>query len=164
MNLKELYQELIIEHGTAPRNCCVLAHATNKAEGFNPLCGDKVQVYLVVENNHIVKASFEGKGCAISVASASLMTEILPGKTSDEALSLCKDFSALLTAESSEISEKRLPQTLGKLMALEGVKSFPARVKCATLAWHTLKAAIQSQNTPITTETAETLDSIEVIV
>lgn len=151
MDIRELYQELIIDHGTQPRNCCKLADANGQAEGFNPLCGDKVCVYLKIENQCIQKASFEGKGCAISMASASLMTETLQGKSIEEANTLFKNFQALLMHHSEEQHLSCL--NLGKLMALAGVKAYPARVKCATLAWHTLQAAILQESTPVSTET-----------
>jgi len=144
--IQDLYQELIIDHGTHPRNFCVLENANGKAEGFNPLCGDKVQLYLKIENQKIEKASFTGAGCAISMASASLMTEALIGKTTQEALVLSALFKSLLTIDSAESAE------LGKLLALAGVKSFPARVKCATLAWHTLQAAIHCNIQTVSTE------------
>lgn len=162
-NIQDLYQELIIDHGTQPRNCCALANATGTAEGFNPLCGDKVTVYLQMDNHTIQALTFTGKGCAISMASASLMTEALLGKTITEALTLSTTFKALLIGNNGndrendndrETNNKNTASILGKLSALEGVKAYPARVKCATLAWHTLQAAIldQNQNQPITTE------------
>jgi nitrogen fixation NifU-like protein len=159
MNIQELYQELIIDHGTQPRNCCLLANANGMAEGFNPLCGDKITVYLKIEHQQIVEASFTGKGCAISIASASLMTEALIGKTIAEVLILSSTFKELLTLDdpisiSTDVN-------IGKLAALTGVKAFPARVKCATLAWHTLQAAISQESklhsTPVTTECLEAI-------
>lgn len=150
MNIEDLYQELILDHGTQPRNCCALPSANHTAEGFNPLCGDKICVYLKIENQIIKAASFTGSGCAISTASASLMTEALIGKSLEEISALSADFKALLNTEGASKA------SLEKLRALEGVKIFPARVKCATLAWHTLEAAIRQSteiiNTPITTE------------
>lgn len=147
MDIKALYQELIIDHGTHPRNCGSLANANKHAEGFNPLCGDKVHLYLQITNQEIEKASFTGAGCAISVASASLMTEALIGKTLNEALTLAQAFKALLTSE-----QQPTLLDLGKLAAFAGVKAFPARVKCATLAWHTLEAAIEEEAKMITPE------------
>lgn len=135
MNLDNLYQELIIDHGTQPRNFHDLPNANHDAEGFNPLCGDKVHIYLLLENNVIKDISFMGKGCAISTASASIMTDAVKGKSLAEANSLFKQFQELLT------TEKEVPSTLGKLTALAGVKKYPSRVKCATLAWHTLQEA-----------------------
>jgi nitrogen fixation NifU-like protein len=141
MQLDELYQELIIDHGTQPRNCCKLENASNTAEGFNPLCGDKVQIYLNIENGVIKNATFTGSGCAISTASASLMTEALMNKTLVEIAELSACFKALLT---SEFEADNHHVNLGKLAAFSGVKVFPARVKCATLAWHTLEAAMET--------------------
>lgn len=143
MDLQTLYQELIIDHGTQPRNCCALPNANRVAEGFNPLCGDKVNVYLLIEDDKITNASFTGKGCAISTASASLMTETLIGKTLKEAQGLFAAFKASLILD--EIPDEISHISLGKLAALNGVKAFPARVKCATLAWHTLQAAIENK-------------------
>jgi nitrogen fixation NifU-like protein len=162
MQLDELYQELIIDHGTQPRNCCVLDNANGTAQGFNPLCGDKVQIYLYIEKGVIHNATFTGSGCAISTASASLMTEALVGKTLEAVMVLSNCFKALLTSECPSKSttetetgiEKINSQiVLGKLAAFSGVKAFPARVKCATLPWHTLQAAIQQVPNPVSTET-----------
>ncbi len=149
MQLDDLYQELIIDHGTQPRNCCVLNNANSTAQGFNPLCGDKIQVYLNIEKGIIQNATFTGSGCAISTASASLMTEALVGKTLDAVSTLATCFKALLT----EKETYKPPIKLGKLAAFSGVKTFPARVKCATLPWHTLQAAIQQLSHPVSTET-----------
>jgi nitrogen fixation NifU-like protein len=146
MELQELYQDLIIDHGTQPRNCCALPTANHGAEGFNPLCGDQVHVFLHIENEQIQKASFTGSGCAICMASASLMTEAVIGKTLLKTGELCLCFKNALLGEAVVLD-------LGKLKALLGVKSFPSRVKCATLPWHTLEAAIQQQSTPVSTET-----------
>lgn len=136
MDLDNLYQELIIDHGTEPRNHHVLANATCDAEGYNPLCGDKVHVYLNLDNGIIKDLSFISKGCAISTASGSIMTEALKGKTVEQATALFKQFQHLLTSEDEQST------SLGKLEALVGVKKFPSRVKCATLAWHTLHKAL----------------------
>lgn len=149
MQLDELYQELIIDHGTQPRNCGVLNNANGTAQGFNPLCGDKVQIYLHIEKGIIQNATFTGSGCAISTASASLMTEALIGKTVETVMTLSICFKELLTSECSSHPET----TLGKLTAFSGVKAFPARVKCATLPWHTLQAALQQISHPVSTET-----------
>lgn len=138
MNLDNLYQELIIDHGTEPRNHHVLANHSCDAEGFNPLCGDRIHVYLSLENNIIRDLSFISKGCAISTASASIMSEILKGKTVPEATELFKQFQHLLT------SEDPAPDNFGKLAALTGVRQYPSRVKCATLAWHTMQQAIDN--------------------
>lgn len=144
-DLRELYQEVIFDHYRKPRNFGRLEHANRHAQGFNPLCGDKVTVYLDVENGIIRNASFEGAGCAISTASASLMTEMLKGRSADEAEQLMQDFHRMVTGES-------LNQELGKLEVLAGVREFPQRVKCATLAWHTMKAALENQPQSVSTE------------
>jgi nitrogen fixation NifU-like protein len=148
MEISDLYQELILDHGTQPRNCCVLPNATNDAEGYNPLCGDKVHVYLKIADDRVVAASFEGNGCAISTASASLMTESLVGKSVAEVNLLFKTFQTLLTEKTPTTSETT---QLGKLLALSGVKAFPMRIKCATLAWHTLLAALNKAPQTIST-------------
>lgn len=136
MDLQNLYQELIIDHGTEPRNHHALNNCSHDAEGFNPLCGDKIHVYVLVEDQKISDISFVSKGCAISTASASIMTEVLKGKTVTEAIHLFQEFQHLLT------SDDPAPDSLGKLAALSGVRQYPSRVKCATLAWHTLKDAL----------------------
>lgn len=151
MEIKELYHELIIDHGTKPRNYRVLENPHYKAEGFNPLCGDNLKLYLRLDNQRIIEASFEGKGCAISMASASLMTSSLKGKTVTEAYALFEEFIALLTANCPGKAQDR-PCNLGKLTALSSVREFPARVKCATLAWHTLKGALKQEITMVSTE------------
>ncbi len=146
MELRELYQEIIIDHNRNPRNHHVMEDATTKAKGFNPLCGDKLTVYLKLEGERLSDISFVGCGCAISQASASLMTEALQYKTTDEAHQLFKRFHAMLT------SEEEGPVSLDKLAVLAGVKAYPARVKCATLAWHTLEAALKNSVEMISTE------------
>lgn len=143
--LRELYQEVIIDHGRRPRNFGVLEQANFKKEGFNPLCGDKITIYLEEKNGVIADMRFEGCGCAISMASASLMTERLKGKSLAEAETLFSAFHQLVT-------ENKSSEMLGKLTVLGGVCEFPARVKCATLAWHTLKAALANENHTVTTE------------
>ncbi len=148
MDIRELYQDLIIDHGTQPRNCCMLHDANHIAEGFNPLCGDKIHLYLRVQDERILAASFTGAGCAISTASASLMTEILIGKTLTQAQDLFEAFQKLLTVD------RDTSTNLGKLEAFAGVKAFPARVKCATLAWHTLLSALKQSKQVISTENA----------
>ena len=146
-DLRELYQEVIFDHYKKPRNCHVLDCANHQAEGYNPLCGDQVTVYLKVDNGVITDLSFKGTGCAISTASASLMTEALKGKRVDEVEELFEDFHHMVTTpEDSPHPE------LGKLEVLAGVSEFPARVKCATLAWHTLQSALKNQNKPVSTE------------
>lgn len=141
MDIRTLYQELIIDHGTEPRNFNKLENASHSAEGYNPLCGDKIHLFLKIENEKIVAASFQGSGCAISTASASLMTESLIGKTLNEVRTLFSALQLLITKE--EPSDSALID-LGKLAALSGVKAFPSRVKCATLAWHTMLSAMGS--------------------
>lgn len=145
--LRELYQEVIFDHYRKPHNFHPLADANHKAEGYNPLCGDKVTVYLRVEDGIIEELSFEGSGCAISTASASLMTDALKGKPIAQVAHLFEDFHRMVTeADATPHGE------LGKLEVLAGVREFPARVKCATLAWHTLQAALVDKNTPVSTE------------
>lgn len=136
MQLDNLYQELIIDHGTEPRNHHVLDNCNHDAEGFNPLCGDKIHVYLHVDDNIITDISFISKGCAISTASASIMSGILKGKSITDAIELFKQFQHLLT------SDDPAPESLGKLAALAGVRKFPSRIKCAGLAWNTLQHAL----------------------
>lgn len=146
-DLRELYQEVIIDHSRHPRNYGQLDSAHAKAEGHNPLCGDRLTVYVKLNNEKIEAVCFEGAGCAISMASASLMTESLIGKTLEQAENIFQQFHSLLTERDEMPSEQ-----LGKLCILAGVKEFPMRVKCATLAWHTLNAAIHHQQTTISTE------------
>ncbi len=146
-DLKDLYQQLIIDHGRYPRNFGTDEHAHHKKEGYNPLCGDRLTLYITDKNNTIEKICFHGEGCAISMASASLMTEALQGKTIDEAKQLFKQFHDLVTNGDTSYLEK-----LGKLAVLSGVREFPVRVKCATLAWHTLLAALNDDKKPATTE------------
>ncbi len=149
-DLKDLYQEVIIDHNRSPRNFGQLENATQVAEGYNPLCGDKLNLYLKMEDGVITDVSFDGSGCAISVASASLMTDTLKGKTIEQAEQLFQNFHNLITEEKNPDPEQM--QALGKLAALAGVKEYPARVKCATLCWHTLHSAMQGETSPATTE------------
>ncbi len=142
----DLYQETILDHSRRPRNCHAMVDANRKAEGYNPLCGDKLRLYIKIEDNVVKDASFEGSGCAISTASASLMTESLKGKTREEALKLLEKFHNLLTTETPASKD------LGKLVVFCGVRDYPARVKCATLAWHTLKSALNGSADEVTTE------------
>jgi nitrogen fixation NifU-like protein len=146
-DLRELYQEVIFDHYRKPRNYHVLACANHKAIGLNPLCGDQVTVYLKVAGDVIEDVSFEGTGCAISTASASLMTEALKGRKIVEVEHLFNDFHRMVTEDENEDHPD-----LGKLEALAGVREFPARIKCATLAWHTLQAALKDQQQPVSTE------------
>lgn len=148
--LRDLYRELILDHSRSPRHFGKLADATHTAEGINPLCGDKLRLYLQVSQNGLIDdATFEGSGCAISVASASLLTDLVIGTDIDTALSYFQAITTHLTAPQATQLE---PVALDKLRALDGVREFPARVKCATLAWHALNSAIQQQATPATTE------------
>lgn len=141
-DLRDLYQEVILEHSKAPRNYRVLAAANHKAEGYNPLCGDRFTVYLELEGDVIRDISFQGAGCAISKASASMMTQALKGKTRAQAEEFFERFHELVTGQSP--AGDAAP--LGKLAAFSGVSEFPVRVKCATLAWHTLHAALEGKS------------------
>lgn len=136
-NLRDLYQQIIIDHSQHPHNFCSLENPTSSREGYNPLCGDKITLYLNEKNGLITDICFQGSGCAISTASASLMTDIVKNKTLDEISELFDEFQKLITTGKTEHPEK-----LGKLSVLAGVAEFPMRVKCATLAWHTLKEAL----------------------
>jgi nitrogen fixation NifU-like protein len=147
-DLRDLYQEVILDHYRQPRNFGRLAGANCSAEGFNPLCGDQLTLYLKLVDGVIEGVRFEGTGCAISTASASLMTEALKGKTKQEAQALFDGFHALLTGDHA--ADAAVP--LGKLEVLSGVREFPLRVKCATLAWHALHAALHDENRPASTE------------
>ncbi|PJD92641.1 MAG: SUF system NifU family Fe-S cluster assembly protein [Legionella sp.] len=146
MDLRELYQEIIIDHNRNPRNHYALDDASTQANGFNPLCGDKLTVYAKLHGQCISELSFVGCGCAISQASASLMTDALKGKTIAEAHALFHQVHNLLTQDDAPLP------AVDKLMVLAGVKAFPARVKCATLAWHTLEAALNKETTTVKTE------------
>ena len=145
--LRELYQEIIIDHNRNPRNHHAMEDASTQANGFNPLCGDKLTVYAKLDNGLIVDLSFVGCGCAISQASASLMTDALKGKTIDEAHELFHRFHHMLT-----VDDDLQLGAMDKLTVLAGVKAFPARVKCATLAWHTLEAALNKDTQIVKTE------------
>ncbi len=148
--LRALYQEVILDHYKRPRHFGVLADADQKAHGQNPLCGDQVTVYVKTnEDGDIEDISFEGVGCAISTASASLMTEAVAGKSRDEAEALVDAFHHLVTDDRDAIDPD---QDLGKLEVLSGVREFPVRIKCATLAWHALRAALEGRGEPVTTE------------
>jgi nitrogen fixation NifU-like protein len=149
VDLGDLYQEVIIDHGRHPRNFGELAGATHTAEGFNPLCGDQLTLYVKLADGHIAAIAFQGAGCAISQASASLMTTALKGKNEEEALALFGRVHAMLT-EGPNGGVR--PAELGKLAVLSGVWEFPMRVKCATLAWHTLRSALEATAEPVSTE------------
>ena len=144
MDLRELYQDIILDHGRHPRNFHALPHPTHLARGHNPLCGDRVTVYLALDGDRIADVSFEGRGCAISTASSSLMTEVLKGKTIDEAKRLFAEFHARVTGGAAEGVPEELEEDAERLEPLTGVKAYPARVKCATLPWHAFEAALKS--------------------
>ncbi len=148
-HLKDLYQEVILDHNKNPRNFKLLDIANRKAEGYNPLCGDKVDIFVLIEDDVIKDIGFRGAGCAISTASASIMTEAVKGKTLAQARALFKSFHGLVTGEGPKSPE--LPGE-EKLAVFRGVREFPVRVKCATLAWHTLKAALENESLIATTE------------
>jgi nitrogen fixation NifU-like protein len=147
--LRDLYQQVILDHNKSPRNFKKLETANKTAEGYNPLCGDKINIYLEVENDVIKDISFIGSGCAISKASASIMSTIIKGKTIDEAERLFRKFHDLITGK---LNDSENIEDLGKLAVLAGVKEFPVRVKCASLAWHTMVTALKNENKTVTTE------------
>ncbi len=146
-DLKDLYQEVILDHNRNPRNCYIMDGASCTADGHNPLCGDIVKVYLRIENGTIEEISFQGQGCAICTASTSLMTESVRGRSVEEAQGLFDEFHQMLTGVAEEQGV-----ALGKLQVFEGVREYPVRVKCATLAWHTLNAAMEEKKEDVTTE------------
>ena len=146
VGLQDLYQEVILDHNRRPRNFRLI-EGRRKAEGFNPLCGDRLTVYVRVDDGVIADVAFQGSGCAISKASASLMTESVKGKTVTDAMTLFDRFQQMITAQPDSPVEH-----LGKLTALAGVRQFPIRVKCASLAWHTLRAALDSRDEVVSTE------------
>jgi len=145
-DLRDLYQEVILEHSKAPRNYREVKDADKKAEGFNPLCGDRFTVYLQMQGDNIQDIGFQGSGCAISKASASMMTQSRKGKTREQAQELFSRFHKVVTGQSEDESR------LGKLTVFAGVSEFPMRVKCATLAWHTLQAALEGTQEAVSTE------------
>ncbi|REG48505.1 nitrogen fixation NifU-like protein [Paraburkholderia sp. BL6669N2] len=149
-DLRDLYQEVIFDHYRRPRNCHGLPGANHTAEGYNPLCGDRITLYLRIEDGIVKEASFEGAGCAIATASASLMTEALKGKTETEAEALFGRFHDMVTTPAA--GQATAAPEMGKLAVLSGVREFPERVKCATLAWHTLHAALHDEHRPVSTE------------
>lgn len=144
-DLGDLYQQLILDHNRNPRNFRTVPNANRSAEGYNPLCGDRISLQMRVDGDVIADVGFQGSGCAISKAAASIMTAAVQGKTSAEAQTLFQSFRDMLAGGSP---------APGKLVAFAGVKSFPARVKCATLSWHTLHAALENRHEPVTTESA----------
>jgi len=147
--LRELYQQVILDHNRNPKNFREMADATGKIEGYNPLCGDHYTVFVRLEGDRIADISFTGAGCAISKASASVMSSVLRGKTREEAELVFREFQGLVTGTQASAEEI---ERLGKLAAFAGVSEFPARVKCASLPWHTLHAALNGNSKPITTE------------
>ena len=140
--LSELYQQVILDHNKKPRNFHKLETANRRAEGYNPLCGDQLNVYLDVEGDQVKDVAFEGSGCAISKASASMMTQAVKGKTKAEAEQLFNEFHRMVTGE---LDAEADPNNLGRLKIFAGVREFPVRVKCATLSWHTMHAALNEQ-------------------
>ena len=144
--LRELYQEVIVDHGRRPRNFRALGESARSIQGYNPFCGDKVTVYVDLDDGRVRDVSFQGSGCAISVASASVMTEIVKGMTLAEAEALFGRFHRLVTGAEKNGGD------LGKLAVFAGVSEFPSRVKCAVLAWHTLRAALEGEAEPVSTE------------
>jgi nitrogen fixation protein NifU and related proteins len=146
--LSDLYQEVILDHNRRPRNFRVIEPASARQEGYNPLCGDRLTLYLALDGDVIKDVAFQGSGCAISKASASLMTEQVKGKTVEQARALFDRFHAMITSNPETPADD-----LGKLSVLAGVREFPTRVKCASLAWHTMKAAVAHEGDgPVTTE------------
>ena len=148
-DLRDLYQEMILGHSKSPHNRRAMPEASRTAQGFNPLCGDKVKLYVQLEGDRIADVSFEGSGCAISTASASLLTDALKGKTVAEADALFEKFHSLVTGRNSQGAAH---EDLGKLEVFGGVAEFPMRVKCATLVWHTLRSALAGAHEPVSTE------------
>jgi len=151
-DLRDLYQEMILDHSKRPRNFGELPGANRQAEGYNPLCGDRETVYLQLEGDLLKDVRFRGAGCAISTASASMMTERVKGKTRDETEAIFEKFHDLLTRETGTASEG---PALGKLEVFSGVREYPVRIKCATLPWHTLKAALNGDAETVSTEWTE---------
>ena len=152
-DLRELYQEVILDHSKKPRNLREMADASGQAQGYNPLCGDRATVYVRLEGDVVKDVSFVGQGCSISTASASIMTEVLRGKTVAETEALFERFHALVTASPDQAGRAAEDRSLGKLAVFAGVCEFPVRVKCASLAWHTLKQALEGPGAkPVSTE------------
>jgi nitrogen fixation NifU-like protein len=148
-DLRDLYQEVILDHHKKPRNFHKLEQANHHADGFNPLCGDKISLFLKIENGVVSEVGFVGSGCAISTASASMMTECLKGKTEAQVNSLFERFHDLVTGKTPGDTDLA---GLGKLAVFAGVRDYPMRVKCATLCWHTLRAALEDRTEPVATE------------
>ena len=146
---QDLYQEIVMDHNRRPRNFGSIADSTSSSEGFNPLCGDQVTVFLKVSDEIVEDVSFEGIGCAISKSSASMMTEGVKGKSVEEALMVFQAFRRMLTTTSNQVEDSEI---LGDLEILKGVSQYPTRIKCATLSWHTLQAALQGSGSNVSTE------------
>lgn len=146
---QDLYQEIVMDHNRRPRNFGSIADSTSSSEGFNPLCGDQVTVFLKVSDEIVEDVSFEGVGCAISKSSASMMTEGVKGKSVEEALTVFQAFRRMLTTTSDQVEDSEI---LGDLEILKGVSQYPTRIKCATLSWHTLQAALQGSGSDVSTE------------
>ena len=156
MNLKELYQEIILDHGKNPRNLRKTENFNKDARGYNPLCGDKVHIYLKLnENKKVEDISFEGEGCAISMASASIMTDLVKGKEEKDVKEIVSDFLEMIKVKDEIKTNLLKDDEKTKLMCLSGVKQYPMRVKCATLSWHTLTSAIDKSQNEINTESLE---------
>ena len=153
MNTKELYQEIILDHGKNPRNLGKTENYNKDAKGHNPLCGDKVHIFLELDKNKKIKdISFEGSGCAISMASASILTDLIKGKEENEIKEIVRDFLEMIKTKENLENKSLTEDDITKLMCLSGVKQYPMRVKCATLAWHTLTSAIENKKEEINIE------------
>jgi nitrogen fixation protein NifU and related proteins len=148
-DLRDLYQEVILDHHKKPRNFHKIEHANRQADGYNPLCGDKLSVYIQLENGIVKDIGFVGAGCAISTASASMMTESLKGKSESETREIFERFHQLVTNHSDSQPDAAV---MGKLAVFSGVREYPVRVKCATLAWHTMRAALDQSSVAVATE------------
>jgi nitrogen fixation NifU-like protein len=154
-DLRELYQEVILDHSRKPRNFGRLDGATREAKGYNPLCGDRATVFVRLEGDVLADVKFQGAGCSISTASASMMTESVKGMSRDEAEALFARFHRLVTRDAAAAPRAEADPALGKLAVFSGVSEFPVRVKCASLPWHTLKAALDGDDRPVSTEVSE---------
>jgi nitrogen fixation NifU-like protein len=153
-DLRELYQEVILDHSRKPRNFGPLPKATRQADGYNPLCGDRATVFVRLDGDVVADVKFQGAGCSISTASASMMTESVKGKSRAEAEALFERFHGLVTRD-AQAARQEVDPALGKLAVFSGVWEFPVRVKCASLPWHTLKAALDGDDRPVSTEVSE---------
>jgi nitrogen fixation NifU-like protein len=153
--LRELYQEVILDHSKKPRNFGGMPGATRQADGYNPLCGDRATVFVHLDGDRLSDVRFQGAGCSISTASASMMTEAVKGRTREEAEALFERFHKLVTRDAASAAGDEADPALGKLAVFSGVSEFPVRVKCASLPWHTLKAALDGDDRPVSTEVSE---------